>query len=193
MNFVEKEAILEQIKKDLYSLKENELAELYGFGPLGAKPVEIIEIGWYENRCTTAYNICRNPKDINRNSRALEYLLHTYENQKEYDVLLKLHNIYSNYIRIEKNNVSKDIHKELMQINFIINEMTRLNTFKDNQNIFDNEISIIKIIERFNSSFNVKLNYKPIFNIDTFDIDKIQNDFYELNRNKFINIRLSMM
>ena len=193
MNFMEKETILQQIKEDLYSLKENELTDLYGFGPLGAKPVDIGEIGWFENRCTSTYRICRNPKDIDRNLKVLEYLLNTYESQTEYDVLLKLHNIYSNYIRIERNSVSGNIHRELMQINYIINEMKRLNTFKDNQNIFDNEISVIKIIERFNNSFGVKLNYKPIFNIETFDIDKIQNDFYELNRNKFVNIRLSMM
>ena len=151
-----REMKLEQCKRELRDFKHRYLAPLYGNGPLGAQFV------FSQNKCMTSYKICDSPNDVDRNLRRLQKLRELCESQEETNIIESLYSLYINYIRIKENRLNL-LDEKLNNINRIYLELKRFDTFKEDQDVFDNYISLLKMQERLNSFVDINIDFKPKF------------------------------
>ena len=154
---------LEQCANDLIQFKRDYLEPLYSHGPLGATIVEN-EDGCATNKCMMSFRLCENPWNVEKNVERIEILLEAVNDEEEYEIINNLYNLYTRFIRIKESKETR-LDDKLCNINKIVYELRRYNTFKNNQNVFDNYISLLKINERLNHN-GIKINFKPEFKVN---------------------------
>ena len=142
----------------------------------------------------TLRRISRDINDFNRNIKRIIELKSMAEEDDEWqrlDYLQDIYNEYSYYMDalINKRLKQTQLRFELNKINFMINQFERFDGFKENQNNFDNYISLLKIIQRCQSTYGIKINFQPKFNSKTFDVNKLEKEF----KKKFINEQFNNM
>lgn len=135
--------------------------EIYWTGPLGAEFLPPTN----ENKCVScgmAINFLEN-NNIGRLSTILNSLFENAHDEKEIEqinkikeILLEINPIENKYYDIFLNNRNK-----FLLINFINNQFRQFYSFCENQNNYDNMISIIKILQRTkqNTGLEIKINY----------------------------------
>lgn len=179
-------------KQDLKELLDD-LYELYYRGDLGAQGV------FFHNKCCTISEIQSSIEvnidfDKERNIKRIEKMIEI-DDKRDIDKLLLLREIYFELVghdisllRYEKL-IPRYIKKNFRYIN---NEINRFNSFKDNQNLFDNILSLIKITRNFNQSFDtnkeIKINQLISDNFDIeYCIEDLRNQVLEdLNHIRFM-------
>ena len=136
--------------------------EIYWTGPLGAEFLPPTN----ENKCVScgmAINFLEN-NNIGRLSTILNSLFENAHDEKEIEqidrikeILLEINPIENKYYDVFLNNRNK-----FVLINFINNQFRSFYSFCDNQNNYDNMISIIKILQRTkqHTGLEIKINYK---------------------------------
>lgn len=177
-----REMRLEECKRDLMNFKVSTLGPLYGNGPLGAQMV------YSRNKCMTSYAICDSPNDIDRNIKRLNRLIELIETEEEEIIINNLYLLYTRYLRIFHNNKTSQLDDRLNNINKIFSELRRYDTFKNNQNVFDNFISLLKIQERLNYSRALNIVFKPDFVSDKTTSEDLEKTFREEIEKQFKNI-----
>lgn len=164
-------------KQDLKEILD-ELYELYYRGDLGAQGV------FFHNKCCTISEIQDSIEvnidfDKERNIKRIERMIEIDDN-RDIDRLLLLREIYFELVghdisllRYERI-IPKYIKKNFRYIN---NEIERFDSFKDNQNLFDNILSLIKITRNFNISrdTNKEIKINQLISND-FDIEYCVKD-----------------
>lgn len=136
------------------------------------------------NRYDTLMAIRRNPTDFERNHRRINELLNMADDDADYDDLSCLDHIFGEYEHFmsRQNDFeyrTSPLQKEFRKIRFIQNQLERFDGFKNNQNKFDNYISLLKIIQRYQIEFNEKIHLTPLFNSNNFDENIIRNELKE--------------
>lgn len=177
------------------NLKEllNELYELYYRGDLGAQQV------FFHNKCCTIGEIQSSIEvnidfDAERNIKRIEKMIEIDDN-RDIDKLLLLREMYFELVGhdISLLKYEKLIPKYIKNnFRYINNEIDRFNSFKDNQNLFDNILSLIKITKHFNISPNtnkeIKINQLISNDFDIeYCIEDLRNQVLEdLNHIRFM-------
>lgn len=161
---------IQQCRRDLLDFKNRYLTPLYGSGPLGAQEV------FSFNKCVTSYRICDSPDDIDRNFRRLYKLLDLCESENELNIINSLHSLFIRFVRAKESKVSR-LDEKLNNINMIYNELRRFNSFKYDQNVYDNYISLLKITQKLNEFYNINIEFKPKFIIDYTTSEEIEKEF----------------
>lgn len=165
---------------------------VYLSGPLGA---EILQ-STHKNKCVScgiAIEKLRN-NNIGRFMSILDDLFNNAHQKDEKrileeikDLLKQLNPIEENYMKIQelfKNRFNK--------ISFLENQFRSFHSFCDEQNPYDNMISIVKILQRmkhhYGDEINIEYTFKKEFHADFSDIEKtIKKDLYkELNGLRFL-------
>ena len=175
--------------------KLNNLKELYHRGPLGAEMIEDKEKNYFTttNKYHFAFSMLENIENmqINIAKRRLN-LLEKYcsENELEVKLITEIKNIFNerNSTMNQINRIKKIINfeHERIKIDFLKNQFRMFKSFKNNQNEYDNIISILKIFDRYQKTFNEKINTNFIFNNTNNDFGKIE-EITLSNKTKIFN------
>lgn len=174
--------LLQDIHEKLLHLMNTEVSALYGTGPLGAQ-----NIYKGNNKCMVCYRICEFPKSRD-NKKRLEALRKNIGTEEELKLFKKLEYLYTEYERVYRQIYM--LEERLQEINWFINEKRRFDGFKYNQNIFDNTISILKIINKYEMYFDKKISAKPNFDSAKKDTNNLDNFINNIICNYFKNINL---
>lgn len=122
---------------------------------------------------------------IEMNKRRISKLFTTSLIREEDDDLITLNKLYTELVK--ERNQNNNIIKKLNEFKFILNEVKRFNSFKNNQDLFDNTISILKIIQDFEYSQRTKTSFRPDFD-NKKEID-LGNQLYDFGLSRIINLR----
>lgn len=144
--------------------------QLYWSGPLGARQV------YFYNKCVTTGKILESIKDqseYKRNMKRLNKMIELSEIE-DHDYLIRARKLYREYY--SEINLDIDIPEEIEYIMFEVKrELQRFHSFCDNQNSYDNMISIIKIFNRLKAKKqDLKLNGE--FSQENTRFDLIEKD-----------------
>ncbi len=155
-----------EIKNILTYLHE----DLYWSGPLGAEMV------YFHNKCVTADKILQTFKQedqFDRNMKRINKMINTAR-EDDYSILVELKELFEEYYKKINFGIRIPylIKYNILEVN---REFERFKSFCDNQNCYDNMISIIKIFNRLKmNKKDLKLNGE--FNGDETDFEFFEND-----------------
>lgn len=196
--------LIDEIRKQTYEEKikmitikiEEKLDYLqhhvYWTGPLGAEVLQSTQ----QNKCRSC-GIAIEKLRNNNIGRFMSILNDLFENAHQIneiealdeikDLLKELNPIEKNYLEVHKLFKNK-INKTL----FLENQFRSFHSFCDEQNSYDNMISIIKILQRvkhhFGDEINIEYTFKKENHEDFSDIEKTikENAYKEINGMRFL-------
>lgn len=165
---------------------------VYWTGPLGAEVLQSTQ----QNKCRSC-GIAIEKLRNNNIGRFMSILNDLFDNAHQIDekrileeikdLLKKVNPVENNYFRI-----AKLFKNKLDKILFLENQFRSFHSFCDEQNSYDNMISIIKILQRMKHQYGEEINIEYTFkkeNHESFsDIEKTikENIYKELNGMRFL-------
>ena len=196
--------LIDEIRKQIYeeriSMITNKIEEkldylqhhIYWTGPLGAETLQ----STHRNKCQScgiAIEKLRN-NNIGRFMSILDDLFNNAHQRDEKRILEEIKDLLKQINPIEKNymKIQNLFKHKFDKILFLENQFRSFHSFCDEQNSYDNMISIVKILQRIKHQYGDEINIEYIFkkenHEDFSDIEKtIKESLYkELNGLRFL-------